>query len=108
MRGCFQPGNLFWHPKADGLRVHSRRNACSTIFQGRWFHLHEAWAQLVSAFLALCLIWGGVAGVVSSGFLLLDDAARIALREWEVEAAKVNPVLVPSEVEVPVCFELKA
>lgn len=64
--------------------------------------------QLVSAFLALCLIWGGVAGGVSSGFPLLDDAARIALREWEVEAAKVNPVLVPSEVEVPVCFELKA
>lgn len=42
----------------------------------------------------------------SSGFPLLDEAARTAVRDWEFEAAKVNSRPVPSEVEVPVRFQL--
>lgn len=42
----------------------------------------------------------------SSGFTLLDDAARQAVRDWEFEAARLDAKPVPSEVEVPVRFEL--
>lgn len=43
----------------------------------------------------------------SSGFTLLDDAARAAVRNWEFEAARLNNRPVSSEVEVPVRFELR-
>ena len=43
----------------------------------------------------------------SSGFTLLDDAARAAVQDSEFEAARLDNRPVPSEVEVPVRFELR-
>jgi protein TonB len=43
---------------------------------------------------------------VSSGFAALDAAAVAAVRGWEFEPGRVGGVPVPSQVEVPIHFEL--
>jgi len=43
---------------------------------------------------------------LSSGFAALDAAAVAAVREWEFEPGRVGGVPVPSQVEVPIHFEL--
>jgi protein TonB len=42
----------------------------------------------------------------SSGFKLLDAAAIEAVQNWEFEPARLGPVSLESEVEVPIRFEL--
>ncbi|HXB60510.1 MAG TPA: energy transducer TonB [Candidatus Acidoferrales bacterium] len=42
----------------------------------------------------------------SSGFKLLDDAAAEAVENWEFEPARLGPVSLESDVEVPIRFEL--
>jgi len=42
----------------------------------------------------------------SSGFSLLDQAAVQAVRDWEFEPARIGPIAVASEIEVPVRFKL--
>ena len=42
----------------------------------------------------------------SSGFTLLDEAALSAVRDWEFEPARIGPLAVQSEIEVPVRFQL--
>jgi protein TonB len=42
----------------------------------------------------------------SSGFKLLDAAAVEAVQNWEFEPARIGPVSLESEVEVPIRFEL--
>jgi protein TonB len=52
---------------------------------------------------------GHAAGVTikkSSGFKLLDEAALEAVENWEFEPARMGPVALESEVEVPIRFEL--
>jgi protein TonB len=43
----------------------------------------------------------------SSGFSLLDAAALRAVRDWEFEPARLGPLAMESEVEVPIRFRLK-
>ncbi|HEY3761759.1 MAG TPA: TonB family protein [Verrucomicrobiae bacterium] len=43
----------------------------------------------------------------SSGFPLLDKAALDAVHDWEFEPARLGPVALASEIEVPVRFEIK-
>ena len=43
----------------------------------------------------------------SSGFPLLDQAAAKAVGEWEFEPARLGPVALRSEIEVPVRFKLQ-
>jgi protein TonB len=42
----------------------------------------------------------------SSGFKLLDAAAVEAVQDWEFQPARLGPVSLESEVEVPIRFEL--
>ncbi len=42
----------------------------------------------------------------SSGFSVLDEAARQAVKSWEFEAARVNSMHIESDIEVPVRFRL--
>jgi len=42
----------------------------------------------------------------SSGFAVLDDAARQAVRGWEFKPARIGAFAVESEIEVPVRFKL--
>ena len=42
----------------------------------------------------------------SSGFKLLDDAAVAAVQNWEFQPARLGPVSLESDVEVPIRFEL--
>ncbi len=42
----------------------------------------------------------------SSGYALLDEAAIRAVREWEFEPARLGPLSVESEIEVPVRFRI--
>jgi periplasmic protein TonB len=42
----------------------------------------------------------------SSGFVLLDEAALQAVRNWEFEPARIGPLAVASEIEVPIRFQL--
>jgi protein TonB len=42
----------------------------------------------------------------TSGFPLLDEAAIKAVRDWEFEPARIGPIAVESEIEVPVRFAL--
>lgn len=43
----------------------------------------------------------------SSGYPALDNAALVAVRDWEFEPARVNNQPIASEVEVPVRFRLE-
>lgn len=43
----------------------------------------------------------------SSGFPSLDQAALAAVRRWRFDPARAAGVVVASEVEVPVRFQLK-
>lgn len=42
----------------------------------------------------------------SSGHALLDDSALAAVRRWRFEPARLGPVAVASQVQVPVRFRL--
>jgi protein TonB len=42
----------------------------------------------------------------SSGFRVLDEAARAAVERWEFEPGRLNGAPVPSQAEVPIRFEL--
>jgi len=42
----------------------------------------------------------------SSGFLLLDDAAVRAVKNWQFMPASQNGVQIDSQVEVPIRFQL--
>ena len=48
----------------------------------------------------------GVSVKKSSGFKLLDDAAVAAVQDWEFQPARLGPVSLESDVEVPIRFEL--
>jgi protein TonB len=47
-----------------------------------------------------------VAVRISSGFALLDEAALEAVRRWEFEPGRFRGDPVPSQVEVPIRFQL--
>jgi periplasmic protein TonB len=42
----------------------------------------------------------------SSGYPVLDDAARAAVRTWEFEPARLGTLAIESRIEIPVCFSL--
>jgi TonB family protein len=42
----------------------------------------------------------------SSGFILLDEAAARAVRNWEFEPARIHSRKVDSEIEIPVQFKI--
>jgi periplasmic protein TonB len=42
----------------------------------------------------------------SSGFTLLDEAALQTVRDWEFEPARIGPLAVESEIQVPIRFQL--
>lgn len=43
----------------------------------------------------------------SSGYILLDEAALEAVRDWQFEPAHLGPLTFESEVELPIRFKLK-
>ena len=53
---------------------------------------------------------GRVSSVVvaqSSGFPLLDEAARSTVKDWQFKPARMAGIAVPTSVNVPVLFQLK-
>jgi protein TonB len=44
--------------------------------------------------------------IQSSGFTLLDEAALQTVRDWEFEPARIGPLAVESEIQVPIRFQL--